>query len=90
MSGFQQQYGPWALVAGASEGIGQAWCRRLAERGLNVVLIARRAEPLESEAAELRSRFGVETRRTYPLSRMKRSPVLAERRSRNLRAAVST
>ncbi len=62
MSGFQQQYGPWALVAGASEGIGQAWCRSLAERGLNVVLIARRAEPLESEAAELQARFGVQTR----------------------------
>jgi short-subunit dehydrogenase len=62
MTGFRQRYGPWGLVAGASEGIGRAWCRRLAERGLDVVLIARRAELLEEEAAELRARFGVQTR----------------------------
>lgn len=62
MPGFQQRYGPWALVAGASEGIGRAWCTRIAQRGLNVVLIARRVEPLESEADDLRKRFGVQTR----------------------------
>ena len=59
---FQNRYGPWALVAGASEGIGQAWCRRLAARGLNVILVARREAPLRDEAAALQSRFGVETR----------------------------
>lgn len=59
---FHSRYGPWALVAGASEGIGQAWCRQLAARGLNVVLLARREPPLREEAAALSSRFGVETR----------------------------
>lgn len=59
---FQDRYGPWALVAGASEGIGQAWCRELAARGLNVVLVARRAAPLEAEAAAIASRNRVETR----------------------------
>lgn len=59
---FENRYGPWALVAGASEGIGRAWCRRLAARGLNVVLVARREAPLRDEAAALQSRFGVETR----------------------------
>jgi len=58
---FKQQYGDWALVAGASEGIGESWCRRLAERGLNVVLVARREAPLRETAAELERRFGVQT-----------------------------
>ncbi|MFQ5416265.1 MAG: SDR family NAD(P)-dependent oxidoreductase [Myxococcota bacterium] len=58
---FEDRYGPWAIVAGASEGIGQAWCRRLAERGLNVFLIARREGPLRAEAAEIEGRTGVRT-----------------------------
>jgi uncharacterized protein len=55
---WSERYGPWALVAGASEGIGAAFATALAEAGLNLVLIARRAEPLEALASELRRRFG--------------------------------
>jgi len=50
---FAKRYGPWALVAGASEGIGEAFARELAQRGLNVVLVARRLEPLEAAAREI-------------------------------------
>jgi uncharacterized protein len=55
---FAQRYGPWAVIAGASEGIGAAFARALAGRGMNLVLIARRPEPLELLASELRGAGG--------------------------------
>lgn len=59
---FHARYGPWAVVAGASEGIGQAYAHVLAERGLNVVTLARRIEPLEADAALIRRRHRVDVR----------------------------
>jgi short-subunit dehydrogenase len=60
MRPFVERYGPWAVVAGASEGLGAAFARELAERGLNLVLLARREAVLEEVAAPLRARNGVE------------------------------
>jgi short-subunit dehydrogenase len=59
---FRARYGPWALVAGASEGFGAAWARALAERGCDVALVARRAAPLAALAQELERAHGVRTR----------------------------
>ena len=62
MAGFPERYGPWAVVAGASEGIGASFSQRLASRGLNLILVARRAAPLEALADDLRDQHGVEVR----------------------------
>lgn len=72
---FHSRYGPWAVVAGASEGIGQAYAHILAERGLNVVTLARRSEPLEADAKLIRRRHRVEVK---PVSLDLAAPDLAE------------
>jgi uncharacterized protein len=59
---FAERYGPWAVVAGASDGVGAAFAEGLAERGVNVVLLARRQAVLDQVAASIESRTGVETR----------------------------
>ena len=58
----KNQYGPWALIAGGSEGIGLEFARQLAGEGLNLLLLARRQEPLESARQELAAQYGVEVR----------------------------
>lgn len=59
---FAAKYGPWALVAGASEGVGAAFAEGLAERGVNVVLVARRQSILDEVAVSISTRTGVQTR----------------------------
>jgi len=55
------QYGPWALIVGGSEGVGEGYALKLAEQGFNLVLIARKLSPLEILAESLRPK-GVEVR----------------------------
>ena len=62
MSDFAERYGPWAFIAGASMGIGAALSHEAATRGLNVLMLARGAEQLETQAAEVRHQHGVEVR----------------------------
>lgn len=72
--------GKWALVTGASSGFGIDFAHLLAERGANIVLVARRAQPMEQLAAELRGNFGV-TVRVEPMD-LARSGVGAELKAR--------
>jgi short-subunit dehydrogenase len=56
------RYGGWALVAGASAGLGAAFARESARLGFDVVLLARRADALEETAASISAEHGVATR----------------------------
>jgi short-subunit dehydrogenase len=59
---FSEKYGPWALVVGASEGLGAAFAHGAAARGCNVALVARTESKLEATANALRDVHQVQTR----------------------------
>lgn len=56
---FSSRYGPWALVTGASAGIGREFAAQLAQEGLDLVLVARRRDLLEALADELGAKHNV-------------------------------
>jgi short-subunit dehydrogenase len=58
-SAFKAKYGPWAVIAGASEGTGQSFARQIAAKGVSCILIAN-GGPLEETAASIRRETGVE------------------------------
>lgn len=51
----------WALVTGASSGIGAEFCRQLASHKINLILVARRTQTLAALADQLKSQFGIQT-----------------------------
>lgn len=59
---FSAKYGPWAVIAGASEGTGACFAGQLAAMGVNLVLVARRAEALAALAGKLSAEHGVQCR----------------------------
>ena len=62
MKNFVQKYGKWALVTGASSGIGRECARKLAAGDMNIVLVARDKERLEATSRELCDEFSIKTR----------------------------
>ena len=71
------KYGPWAVIAGASEGTGAEYARQLAAFGIHCLLVARRTDPLQQIAREL-----TETARGANKS-IERGPVVAGRGAAN-------
>ena len=57
---FTDRFGPWAVIAGGSDGIGSAFAGELASRGLNLALIARDESKLAAMATQVRDQYGVE------------------------------
>lgn len=58
----KKRFGPWALVTGASSGIGKEFAQQIAASGINIVLVARREDLLKEVGVELSKRYGVEHR----------------------------
>ncbi len=58
----KKRFGPWALVTGASSGIGKEFARQIAASGINIVLVARREDLLKQAGVEISKRYGVEHR----------------------------
>jgi short-subunit dehydrogenase len=59
------KYGSWALVAGAAEGLGEAYARALAKRGFGVILVDRQRELLEKLAGQLGEASGIPARKIH-------------------------
>lgn len=58
----REKYGEWGLILGATEGVGKAFCEKIAAGGMNVVMVGRREEKLNVLAGEIRETYGVETK----------------------------
>jgi uncharacterized protein len=58
----KEKYGPWAVIAGGSEGVGPCFARRLGRAGINLVLLARKPGPLAEAARQIKQESNVEVR----------------------------
>lgn len=56
-----KRYGEWAVVTGATDGIGKAYAQQLAKQGINIVLISRTESKLKDVASEIESQYKVKT-----------------------------
>lgn len=61
-SNFKNKYGEWSLITGASSGIGKAIAYEIADKGLNLVLVARGQKELEKVAEEIQNKYKISTK----------------------------
>ena len=61
MHDLKKRYGNWGLVAGAAEGLGAAFARSFAIRGINIILVDVNAVKLSTTASDLERNYGIKT-----------------------------
>ena len=57
-----EKYGEWGVILGATEGVGKAFCEKIAAGGMSVVMVGRREEKLKELAAQIEKDYGVATK----------------------------
>jgi len=62
---FANKYGPWAVIAGSAEGLGEAWSHALARRRMNLIMVDHQEKKLVELSKKLKSEYDIET---IPLS----------------------
>ena len=55
----REKYGEWGVILGATEGVGKAFCEKIAAGGMSVVMVGRREEKLRELAAQIEETYGV-------------------------------
>ena len=55
----KEKYGEWGIILGATEGVGKAFCEKLAQGGMNIVMVGRREEKLNELGNALSLKYGV-------------------------------
>ncbi len=65
MTDFKEKYGPWAIVAGAAEGLGRSYCSQLAKREINLIMVDYQEKPLKELATELEKEYNIKTKKIF-------------------------
>ena len=67
----KEKYGEWGIVLGATEGVGEAFCKKLAEGGMNIVMVGRREELMREKAEKFKAEYPTRpARRSSPPPRI--------------------
>ncbi len=65
MKELNHSYGSWCLLAGAAEGLGEAWSIALAKRGMNIIMVDHQNDIMQALGDQLEEKYGIQTRRLF-------------------------